>query len=86
MDLKVKGCNYTWVSNLKDGRVTKERIDRMVANWEWHKEFPNAYVMQSKPYLQIIVPSFYSSDQRWDEGMCLSMKSSGMTMQIVKKL
>ena len=34
IDIDVKGYKFTWFSNMKDGFVTMERINRFVANWE----------------------------------------------------
>lgn len=42
MDLELKGCKYTWQSNPKQGFITRERIDRVLANWSWRSLFPNA--------------------------------------------
>lgn len=43
MDFDVKGCKYTWFSNLREQFVIKDRIDKCVANWEWSC-YPNAVV------------------------------------------
>lgn len=42
IDLELKGCNYTWVSNPGDGQDTKQKIDRIIANWDWLSMFPHA--------------------------------------------
>lgn len=42
MDLELQGCNYTWVSNPRNGFVTREKIDRVLANWSWRQMFPHA--------------------------------------------
>lgn len=42
MDLELKGCKFTWVSNPRDGVVTKETLDRILVHWEWRQLFPNA--------------------------------------------
>lgn len=43
MDLELKGCNkFTWASNLRNGVVTKEKLDRVVVNWPWKTCFPHA--------------------------------------------
>ncbi|XP_025640911.1 uncharacterized protein [Arachis hypogaea] len=42
MDLELQGTKYTWFSNPRNGFVTKERIDRVLANWEWRKAFQHA--------------------------------------------
>lgn len=42
MDMELKGCKYTWVSNPRDGRVTKEKLDRVLVNAEWRSLFPHA--------------------------------------------
>ena len=44
MDMEVKGCRFTWMSNPRNGFMTKERIDRLLVNWEWRQTFPNAVV------------------------------------------
>lgn len=30
MDTDLKGCNFTWVSNPRDGVITKEKLDRVL--------------------------------------------------------
>ncbi|RYQ97316.1 hypothetical protein Ahy_B08g093351 [Arachis hypogaea] len=35
IDLDLKGSRFTWFSNPRNGFVTRERIDRAMANWEW---------------------------------------------------
>ncbi|XP_057734711.1 uncharacterized protein LOC130950198 [Arachis stenosperma] len=42
MDLELQGTKYTWFSNPRNGFVTKERIDRVLANWEWREAFQHA--------------------------------------------
>lgn len=42
IDLDLKGCKYTWVSNPMDGHVTKQKIDHIVVNWDWLAMFPHA--------------------------------------------
>lgn len=42
MDMEFKGCKYTWVSNPRDGRVTREKLDRVLVNWPWRSFFPHA--------------------------------------------
>ena len=44
MDFDIKGCKFTWFSNPRDGFITRERIDRCIATWEWRSLFPNAVV------------------------------------------
>ena len=33
MDIEVKGYKFTWWSNPRDRVITRERIDRILANW-----------------------------------------------------
>ena len=49
MDMSQKGCKFTWAINPRNGVVTKEKIDRMLVNWKWRQEFPNAMVTTYPP-------------------------------------
>ncbi|RYR09735.1 hypothetical protein Ahy_B05g078136 [Arachis hypogaea] len=42
MDLDLKGGKFTWFSNPRNGFVTREKIDRALANWEWMSMYQNA--------------------------------------------
>lgn len=42
MDMDLKGYKFTWVSNPRNGFVTREKLDRVLVNWEWRKLFQNA--------------------------------------------
>lgn len=42
MDLELKGYRFTWTSNPRDGHITRERIDRVLVNYPWRIEYPNA--------------------------------------------
>lgn len=42
MDMDLKGCKFTWMSNPRDGFSTKEKLDRVLVNWEWRTVFPHA--------------------------------------------
>ncbi|KAJ1380515.1 Endonuclease/exonuclease/phosphatase superfamily [Sesbania bispinosa] len=42
MDLEVKGCRFIWYSNPHNGFVTREKLDKILVNWEWRSLFPNA--------------------------------------------
>lgn len=42
IDLELKGCKYTWMSNPRNGVVTRENLDRVLVNYPWRVEFPNA--------------------------------------------
>ncbi|KAJ1417129.1 Endonuclease/exonuclease/phosphatase superfamily [Sesbania bispinosa] len=42
MDLALKGCRFTWVSNPRAGQVTKEKLDRVFVNWGWRQLYPHA--------------------------------------------
>lgn len=41
MDVDLKGCKFTWMSNPRGGVVTREKIDRVLVNYNWRVEFPN---------------------------------------------
>lgn len=41
MDLELKGCSYTWTSNPRNREVTKEKLDRVLANLPWLMDFSN---------------------------------------------
>lgn len=49
MDLELKGCKFTWYSNPRGGVVIRERIDRVLANWNWSALFPNAQAIALTP-------------------------------------
>ncbi|XP_020970505.1 uncharacterized protein LOC110268532 [Arachis ipaensis] len=42
MDIDLKGGKFTWFSNPRNGFVTRERLDRVLVNWEWKKLYQNA--------------------------------------------
>ncbi|RYR72479.1 hypothetical protein Ahy_A02g006701 [Arachis hypogaea] len=42
MDLDLKGGRFTWFSNPRNGFVTRERLDRALANWAWRMVYQNA--------------------------------------------
>lgn len=48
MDFELKGYKFTRVSNPRNGVVTIERIDRVLVNWGWRFQYPQA--------LGIVVP------------------------------
>lgn len=41
--MNLKGCRFTWASNPRQGKITKERLDRILVNWSWRSVFQNAY-------------------------------------------
>ncbi|XP_072054760.1 uncharacterized protein [Arachis hypogaea] len=49
LDLELQGMKYTWFSNPRNGCVTKERLDRVLAIWEWRKMFQNATLSALPP-------------------------------------
>ncbi|XP_015940551.1 uncharacterized protein LOC107466087 [Arachis duranensis] len=42
MDIDLKGGRFTWFSNPRNGFVTRERLDRVLANWAWRMIYQNA--------------------------------------------
>ncbi|KAJ1388113.1 Endonuclease/exonuclease/phosphatase [Sesbania bispinosa] len=45
MDVELKGCGFTWYSNPRNDFVTREKLDRVLVNWEWRCIFPHAMAM-----------------------------------------
>lgn len=41
MELEMKGCSFTWISNPRNGMTIKEKLDRILVNWPWHHMHPN---------------------------------------------
>lgn len=41
MDLDLKGNKYTWISNPRDGILTKQEIDSVLVNWGWRGLYPH---------------------------------------------
>ncbi|XP_072058205.1 uncharacterized protein [Arachis hypogaea] len=42
MDLDLKGGRFTWFSNPRNVFITREKIDRVLANWEWRALYQQA--------------------------------------------
>ncbi|RYR20262.1 hypothetical protein Ahy_B03g065360 [Arachis hypogaea] len=42
MDLDLKGERFTWFSYPRNGFITREKIDRALANWEWRALYHHA--------------------------------------------
>ncbi|KAJ1418939.1 hypothetical protein SESBI_15544 [Sesbania bispinosa] len=42
VDLDLKGNQFTWFSNQRQGRIVKEKLDRVLVNWAWSSMDPNA--------------------------------------------
>ncbi|RYQ92087.1 hypothetical protein Ahy_B09g098226 [Arachis hypogaea] len=49
LDLELQGMQFTWFSNPRNGCVTKERLDRVLANWEWRRAFQHATLLALPP-------------------------------------
>ncbi|KAJ1415409.1 Zinc finger, CCHC-type [Sesbania bispinosa] len=49
MDLELKGSKYAWSSNPRNGFVTKEKLDRILANWSWRALFQHAMALAIPP-------------------------------------
>ncbi|RYR34982.1 hypothetical protein Ahy_A10g050058 isoform B [Arachis hypogaea] len=41
MDIDLKGGKFTWFSNPRNGFVTRERLDRVLVNWNWRRLYQN---------------------------------------------
>lgn len=42
MDFDLKGCKFTWANNPRNGVETREKTDRVLANWPWRVLYPHA--------------------------------------------
>ena len=42
MYIDLKGCNFTWSNGREGDARVLEKLDRVLANWEWMALFPNA--------------------------------------------
>ncbi|RYQ98832.1 hypothetical protein Ahy_B07g086652 [Arachis hypogaea] len=42
MDVDLKGDRFTWFGNPRNEFVTRERLDRVLANWAWRMIYQNA--------------------------------------------
>lgn len=42
MEMELQGCSFTWMSNPRNGVIVKEKLDRVLANWPWRSDHPNA--------------------------------------------
>ncbi|RYQ97024.1 hypothetical protein Ahy_B08g092996 [Arachis hypogaea] len=49
LDMELQGMKYTWFSNPRNGCVTKERLDRVLVNWEWRRAFQHATLSALPP-------------------------------------
>ncbi|RYQ85067.1 hypothetical protein Ahy_B10g104568 [Arachis hypogaea] len=64
MDFELQGTKFTWFSNPRNGFVTKERIDRVLANWEWRRAFQHATISalpaMSSDYTPLVLNAFWA--------------------------
>lgn len=42
MDMELKGCAFTWLSNPRNGVIIREKLDRILANQPWRHDHPHA--------------------------------------------
>ncbi|RYR04846.1 hypothetical protein Ahy_B06g084641 [Arachis hypogaea] len=49
LDLELQGMQFTWFSNPRNGCVTKERLDRVLDNWQWRRAFQHAMLFALPP-------------------------------------
>lgn len=45
VDMELKDCKFTWMSNPREGVTTRQKIDRILANWSWMNLFPHALAL-----------------------------------------
>lgn len=41
MDTDLSGCKFTWTGGQRQGIIIRERIDRVLTNWEWRHQYPH---------------------------------------------
>lgn len=41
MELDLKGCHFTWASNPRNGVIIREKLDCILVNCAWRREFPH---------------------------------------------
>lgn len=44
MDIESNGCAFTWMNHREGDDLVKERLDRVLCNWNWRIFFPEAEV------------------------------------------
>lgn len=44
MDVKSKGCGFTWTNNKEGKALVKKRFDRVLRNIDWRVTFPKTEV------------------------------------------
>ncbi|KAJ1433557.1 Endonuclease/exonuclease/phosphatase superfamily [Sesbania bispinosa] len=49
MEVEPKGCKFSWWSNPRNGHVTIEKLDKILANWAWRSLYQNAMVVALPP-------------------------------------
>ncbi|XP_075096400.1 uncharacterized protein LOC142174494 [Nicotiana tabacum] len=59
-DLGYKGSRYTWTNGRHKKYTILERIDRIVAKYDWINQYPDALVTHLPVHTQIIVAFDYS--------------------------
>lgn len=42
MEFETMGCKFTWASNPRNGVIIREKLDWILANWAWRRNFPHA--------------------------------------------
>lgn len=79
MDMDLKGCAFTWISNPRNGVVIREKLDRVLVNWPWRLDHPNAMCsalpMISSDHSPVILQPFpnqrsgvsFNFEQYWAE-------------------
>ena len=85
MDMVVKGCKFTWMSNPRDAFITKERIDRLLVNWEWRQIYPNAVVTAIPPVSYDHSPLILTCKPKVGDGVYLNMRCIGRIMKTVNE-
>lgn len=68
MDIVVKGCRFTWISNPRNGSITKERIDHLLVNWGWRQIYPNAIVTATSPISSYHSPFILTCKRKVGDG------------------
>ncbi|XP_072087291.1 uncharacterized protein [Arachis hypogaea] len=76
MDFELQGTKFTWFSNPRNGFVTKERIDRVLANWEWRRAFQHATISalpaMSSDYTPLVLNNLFKAFDNLVMSECIS--------------
>ncbi|KAJ1387510.1 Endonuclease/exonuclease/phosphatase superfamily [Sesbania bispinosa] len=86
MDLHLKGCKYTWVSNPRNGFITREKLDRVLVNWPWRDLYSNAMAIALPPNSSDHSPIIMWTNKKMSIVKNSNTKQCGMRKRNVQRL